>query len=149
VSQICKKAYKHLYFLRKLRDVHVEKIILSLFYSSIIESVVSFCIICYYGNLPKYAKHKLNKICNTAVNLGCDALPFEELYERSVLKKLKCIMDNESHLMSKYIQWLPSGKRLRSLMCRTKRFQNSYVPMAIRNFFLVFLCLINICTISM
>ena len=50
VSQINKKCNQQLYFLRKLKNVKVDRTILTLFYISIIQSVLSFCISSCMGN---------------------------------------------------------------------------------------------------
>ena len=53
VKKVCKKAKQRLYFLRKLRQINVDSTIMNLFYNSVIQSVVGFCIICWYGGLLK------------------------------------------------------------------------------------------------
>lgn len=50
VAKAYKKANQRMYFIRKLKNVHVDKTILTLFYKSIIESVVTFCISWWYGH---------------------------------------------------------------------------------------------------
>lgn len=48
---ICKKANQRLFFLRKLRSFNVDKSLLKVFYTSCIESVLTFAMICWFGNL--------------------------------------------------------------------------------------------------
>ena len=48
---ILKKGQQRLYFLRKLRSFMVDREILSLFYKTYIESVISFSFICWLQNL--------------------------------------------------------------------------------------------------
>jgi hypothetical protein len=50
ISKIAKKANQRLYFTRKLKKVGVNRNILSMFYQSTVESIISFCILCWYGN---------------------------------------------------------------------------------------------------
>ena len=44
------KANKRLYFVRKLGQFNVDRTLISLFYQSVIESILSFCITCWGGN---------------------------------------------------------------------------------------------------
>ena len=53
-----KKAAQRLYFLRKLRSFSVEKKIQELFYNSVVQSAISYCLACTFGNLS--AENKKN-----------------------------------------------------------------------------------------
>ena len=46
VTNIKSKAKKRLYFVRKLGQFKVDRILITLFYKTVIESVLSFCITC-------------------------------------------------------------------------------------------------------
>ena len=46
INKIKSKASKRLYFVRKLRQFKVDRILITLFYKSAIESILSFCITC-------------------------------------------------------------------------------------------------------
>ena len=60
--KICKKGQPRLFCLRKMAKFNVSKTIMRLFYKSYIESVLSFSIICWYGNLNVKDKAVLAKI---------------------------------------------------------------------------------------
>ena len=48
-------------------------------------------------------------------------------------KKLaKCIITDVAHPLNKCFELLPHNIRYRSLMCRTTRFSNTFVPTAVR-----------------
>ena len=102
-----------------------------MFYVSIIQSVVTFCITCYYGNLSKHDVNMIGKISRVANKLGVIANAFEDLYCINVRNMLMKIMKNPQHPLNMYIQWLPSRQRLRSILCKTKRYQMSFLPTAI------------------
>ena len=53
INNIKSKASKRLYFVRKLGQFKVGRTIITLFYKSVIESVLSFCITCWGGNSLK------------------------------------------------------------------------------------------------
>ena len=62
VSTVFKKANKRIYFLRKLKEFHIDPILISLFYKSTIESILTFCIIGWGGNTNEKQKNKLNSL---------------------------------------------------------------------------------------
>ncbi|KAI4885642.1 hypothetical protein NFI96_007297 [Prochilodus magdalenae] len=49
-SSIAKKAQQCLYFLRRLRKAHLPPPILTMFYRGTVESILSSCIIAWFGN---------------------------------------------------------------------------------------------------
>ena len=57
-----KKAAQRLYFLRKLKSFRVEKTILELFYKSIVQSTITYCLSCTIGNLSAENKKLINKM---------------------------------------------------------------------------------------
>lgn len=135
VSTVFKKANQRLYFLRKLKSLNIDNRILNLFYRSVIESVLSFCIIAWYGNLDNCNKKKLNRIVKRAGNLGCDdTISLTNAYKDQVMKKFTKIINNNSHNLNKMYMLLPSALRYDSIFCRTNRYKFSFVPTSIRLF---------------
>ena len=66
---ICKKGQQHLYFLRQLNSFNVNKVMLSLFYKSFIESVLTFSFIAWYGDISLRDKNNLSRIVKVAGKL--------------------------------------------------------------------------------
>ena len=132
VSKIVKKANKRLYFLRKLKSLHVDKTILTIFYRSIVQSVLTFCIIDWYACITSADKKKLNRIVRNAKKLGCEVQDLESLYKKTACVKVKKIMKDPDHMLHSCFNMLPSGSRMRSIYSRTNRFRNSFVLTAIR-----------------
>ena len=134
VTKIVKKANKRMYFVRKLRKVNVGKNILTMFYRSTVESVITFCMLSWYGNCPSYILKKLKKIIKVAKRLGCNAASLDELYEELITKKVKRVMKLKSHPLCQYFKQLPSASRLSHVYARLDRYRNSFVPSGIRAF---------------
>ena len=132
VSRVAKKANQRLYFVRKLKKVGVDKKVLSLFYKSIVESVISYCMSSWYGNVSGNERKKLKRVVKTAKRIGCDVTPLEKLYKIIVSNKSSKIMKDSSHPLKKYLKKLKSGKRLNVLPYRTDRMRNTFIPAAIR-----------------
>ena len=135
LNRITKKARQRLFFLRKLNYVKVNNKILTLFYTSIIQSVITFCIICWYGNAGQCDLNALDRIIKSARKMGCTEIgTLNELYYEYIEKKTIFIMSDTNHPLHKYFRFLPSGIRLNSIYCRTERLKKSFVPSAIRRF---------------
>ncbi|KAK0146536.1 hypothetical protein N1851_014143 [Merluccius polli] len=60
---ICRKGQQRLYFLRKLNSFNVDKVILSLFYKSFIESVLTFAFTAWYGGISLREKNSHQPYC--------------------------------------------------------------------------------------
>ena len=80
INNVYKKANQHMYFVRKLRKCHVDKSIMSMFYKSVVESALTFCMLCWYGGISHQARKKVERIVTSAVKLACDAQSLEDLY---------------------------------------------------------------------
>ena len=59
-TNLYKKGQQRLYFLRKLNALHVDRNILSLFHDSFVKSVMTFGLICWWGNLSVKNRAKLS-----------------------------------------------------------------------------------------
>ena len=68
-----KKGIQGIHFLRLLNNMNVDKQIMSLFYRSIVESVMSYCIISWFGSSHKKDQHKLAKIGKIAKRMGVNS----------------------------------------------------------------------------
>ena len=55
-----------MYFLRKINSFHVDRTILKLFYKSVIESVMLFSCVVWYGGCRQEDLKKLQRIANNA-----------------------------------------------------------------------------------
>ena len=89
--QLYVKGLQRLHFLRILRNLKLSNNVLSLFYKSVIESVLCFCLTSWYGNANKHDTHKVNKIITNAKRLGVDVTLLKDLYVnclRNSCKKL-------------------------------------------------------------
>ena len=60
INKINSKANKQFYFVRKLGQFKVDRTFTTLFYKSVIESILSFCIICWGGNSSKGDRRQNN-----------------------------------------------------------------------------------------
>jgi len=90
---ICKKGQQCLYFLRKLNVFNVDKTMMCLFYKSFIESVFTFSIIAWYGNLNFRGKNHQNNIVKVAGKvIGIAQTPLTAIFEQHVIHKSRSIL---------------------------------------------------------
>jgi len=109
---IVKKGQQRMNFLRKLNSFFVDKKILSLFYKSYIESVVSFAFICWYNNLSVKNKNSLRRIVRICSKIiGEDLRDLKSYCNQQLVRKATAILADLSHDMSSEFHLLPSGRR--------------------------------------
>ena len=59
-----KKGQQRLYFLIKLNALHMDRKILFVFHDSFVKSVMTFGLVCWWGNLSVKNREKVNRIYN-------------------------------------------------------------------------------------
>ena len=109
-----------------------------MFYKSVVESVLNFGLLNWYGGSSSAARGKVKRIVTSARRLGCNpggcnAPSLEELYHDLMGKKCKHIQSDPSHPLSSNFEELPSESRLRTIYCRTEQFRKSFVSSAVRH----------------
>lgn len=128
---VFKKCNQRLHFMRLLNNLHIDRKIISLFYKSIIESVINFSLTTWYEKLRNKDKNRLNRIVKKSRKLGADTEPLENLYQEGVLKQANKIMQDDTHPLHSCYKFLRSGRRLALPQQRTNRYKKSFVPMSI------------------
>ena len=58
IEKVYKKANQHMYFVTKLKKCYIDKSIMSMFYKSIVESVLNFGLLNWYGGSSSAARGK-------------------------------------------------------------------------------------------
>ncbi len=132
-DMIVRKANQRLYLLRKLKSFNVSQRTLQMVYRSLVESVLTFNLVAWYGNLTVRNKNKLSGIVNTASKIvGCQLLNLADLYRSAVKRKALSICTDPSHPLHEQFQMLPLGRRYRVPLARKNRFKHSFVPSAVK-----------------
>ena len=131
-TAILKKANQRLYFLRQLKRFRMSQDILVNFYRAVIESILCFSIIVWYGSITTTQKRQLNRVVKTAARIiGCKLLSLDDIYVDRVRRRSKKIIEDSTHPANAFFELLPSGRRYRAAKCRTARKSNSFFPRAI------------------
>ena len=133
-TKVYKKANQRLHFLRKLKSFDVNSKVLKLFYQSTIQSVVTFGSIAWFNSLSVKDRNKLERIVKQAKRIiGDETGNLQNLVQNSMASKFNCILDDITHPLNPLIVQNRSG-RIRQINLKTRRFQNSFLPTAVRNF---------------
>ena len=105
---IHKRCQPRIFCLQKLRALNVSAAFLCTFYRSCIESVLIFSFLCWFGGLNVKSKNVLNKVVNVCGKvMGERQEHLSQLYECHVVWKV--IVDDNSHVLAKCYEILPSG----------------------------------------
>lgn len=67
---VCKKGHQRLFCLRKLSYFHIDKTMMILFYRAFIESILSFCLVSWFGNVSLKNRNSLNQIVKWSSRLN-------------------------------------------------------------------------------
>ena len=68
-----------------------------MFYKSVVESVLMFGLLNWYGGSSSQARSKVKRVVTSARRLGCSAPSLEELYNKLLDQKCKHILNDSSH----------------------------------------------------
>jgi hypothetical protein len=135
-SQNCHHLYikciRRVCYLRQLVSLRVSQEILTLFYKTIIESVLSFCIIAWFGSSNKKDQKKMYKVIRYAKRVGIETENLVDICNKYKFKMTVKIIKDEEHPLHDQFVFLRSGKRLMSPKQRTNRYSNTFVPSSIK-----------------
>ena len=132
-TALVKKAQQRLYFLHRMRRADLPPSALTTFYRGAIESILTSSLSVWYGSCSAADQKALQRVVRTAEKITKTAQPsIQDLYPSHCHKRATNITKDHTHLAHKLFTLLPSGKRYRSMRCKTTRFMNSFFPKAIR-----------------
>ena len=132
-AALVKRANQRLYFLRVLRRQQLQQRLLVDFYRATIESILTHGISVWFAACTAGDRRVLQRVVRTAEKIvGCPLPPIETLAATRSLDRAKRIVADPSHPASTLFERLPSGRRYRSMACRTNRLKDSFFPWAIR-----------------
>jgi len=133
VNQVCKKAHSRLYMLRKLRSFGVKPETLKLFYSSFIESLLTFSFLAWYGSLGLRDLCRLRKIVQLSEKVvGVPLRSLDMIFLDRTITRCGKILQDDGHILAQYFVPLPSGRRYKAPRVKTKRYGSSFIPSAVR-----------------
>ena len=121
-----KQTRQRLSLLRSLRGFNTSKHTLIMVYRSLIESVLSFSIVSWYGNLSVKQRNKPAQVVNQASKIiGDKRLSLPKFYIRSITNKATQVYKDPTHRLRSSFRLLPSGRRLKVPLARKNGYKKS------------------------
>ncbi len=134
-SAVIKKAQQRFHFLCRLKKVELPIPAMTLFYRGTVESLLTYCILSWFGSCTAEERHNLSRIVRTAEKIIGLSLPqLQDIYTERCVRRAGSILKDCSHPFYGLFSLMQSGKRYRSIKTRTTRLLNSFLPTAIRLF---------------
>ena len=137
ISTQVKKANKRFYHVRCLRKLHVNPRIISLFFNSVVSSVLLYSVACWFNSLTEKNKKEVSKLSRKVKKMISPE--FHHLVDNPATVHLnQClslanrIISDSSHPLHQFFNVLPSGQRLNMIYTKTDRSHNAFVATAIR-----------------
>ncbi|XP_061143633.1 uncharacterized protein LOC133160076 isoform X1 [Syngnathus typhle] len=125
-TTLVKRAQKRLYFLRRMRRAHLPPPIMRTFYRSTIESILTSCLSVWCGGCSASDWKNVRRVVRTAERIIGAPLPsIQDLSSQRCVSRARNIISDPSHPHQGLFSLLPSGKRFRSVRCRSTRFCNT------------------------
>ena len=129
VHHIYKKTQQRLFL---LRSSNVSADVLQFVYTSLIESVLSFNLVSWYGNLSAKNKARLARVVNQACKMVViKQLELFDLYQQVLRRKAVQIQHGPINSLNSAFETIPSGRPLRMPLARKNCYRRSFVPSAI------------------
>ena len=131
---IVAKANKRLFFLRKLKQAGVDVKLLGLFYSSVIQSVLTYCVTVFFNSLRRTERKNIDRVTAIAQKIvGKNIMldPLSKIYDVRTATKGEQILKDTSHPLNYKFEMLPSGRRLRSAATKSSKYNKTFIPSAI------------------
>ena len=101
-------------------------------YRGLVESILSFNIITWFGLLTVKQKTKLGLVVNIASKLiGQQQQQLSSLYDSALARKTFHIFTDPVHPLNLAFQKLPSGRRIKVPLARKNVYKKSCVPTAV------------------
>lgn len=97
-----------------------------------IESILTYNIVSWYGNLTLKQKNKLSQIINQANKItGQKQQPLQSLFDHFMGKMAIAIFKDNTHPLHSAFELLPSGRRLKIPLARKNVYKRSFLPLAV------------------
>ena len=108
---------------------------LNMFYQTVLNSVLTFAVVCWGCSVGVCDKERLNKLIKKATSVvGQKLETVDSVFEKRLVTKVLKIERNESHPMHNILWECRSSFSDRFVMpkCRTERYRCSFLPSAIK-----------------
>ncbi|ELT93714.1 hypothetical protein CAPTEDRAFT_110058 [Capitella teleta] len=132
ISTQCKKASAWLYYLRKLRQFHVDRHLQELFFIATIDSLLLFGMTVWGGRCTARDRNNISRVQRIADKImNTTVQPWGVSHRQRTIMRAKKIIREPLHPLHYTFQRLPSYRRYRALKAKNNRLRQTFVPSAI------------------
>ena len=132
-ENVLSKVNQRMYFVRKLNYFGIDKVLVSLFYRAAVQSLFSFCVIAWGGNLARKLTGRFDRVAirvSKMTDISQDS--FMEIFEKFCIRKFKSIIKDSDHPLFPFISFSCRSNRIILTKVNRERYRNSFLPYAIR-----------------
>ena len=116
------KANQRLYFLRKMNMFGVSKNIMKIFYSSVIQSVITNCCVVWFYSLRVQNRTKLERVIKAAKKIiGRHVECLADIVDERILTHFKKLVKDSSHPLNQVVIFDESGRARPSDTCKNTK----------------------------
>ena len=134
-SNVLSKIDQRLYFVRKLKYFNIDNTLISLFYRSAIQSLISFCVCVWGGNLNCREACKFDRVARRVFKMtNIEQDSFLQIFNKSCLRKIEKIIKDKDHPLSNSVTFSSRSNRPILLKTNRERYRMSFVPYSIKLF---------------
>ena len=132
-DNVLSKVNQRMYFVRKLNCFGIDSELVSLFYKAAVQSLFSFCVIVWGGNLARKTTQRFDRVARRVsrmTNVG--QMTFVEVFDKFCMRKFDSILKDDTHPLFSLITFSARSKRIILKRTNRERYRNSFLPYAIR-----------------
>ena len=132
-EKVMSKVNQRMYFVRKLNSFGIDSVLVSLFYRAAVQSLFSFCVIAWGGNLCQKESERFDRVARRVSRMTAiyqDS--FVEIFEKFALRKIESILKDSNHPFFQSISFSRRSNRIILMKANRERYRNSFLPYAVR-----------------
>lgn len=104
------KSQKRMFFLRKMLSFNISSRMFQTFYCALVETVLSFFVLCWFGNATEAQKKAVRKIMTmSSILSGLQFPSLENNHKDRTIKKANSIVGDQQHPLAPKFEMLPPG----------------------------------------
>ena len=132
-ENVLSKVNQRMYFVRKLNVFGIDKMLVSLFYQAAVQSLFSFCVVVWGGNLACKVSRRFDRVAvrvtrMTGINQDC----FTTIFEKFCIRKLMSILKDSNHPLYDNISFSSRSQRIILPKVNRERYRKSFLPYALK-----------------
>ena len=132
-ENVMSKVNQRMYFVRKLNSFGIDSVLVSLFYRAAVQSLFSFCIIAWGGNLARKESERFDRVARRVSRMTAICQEsFVEIFEKFTSRKIESILKDNKHPLFSSISFSTRSNRIIIMKTNRERYRNSFLPCAVR-----------------